>query len=200
MKTIFFITVLAGCFLGCTNKKATETSLPINNNDTETKVSFFPVTSFLKGQMLQFDSLAVAPLHITTIHEKIDSEYIKREQLKTLLQSFLTPEINETNLTQYFKETKFNDQTINAVTLTYEPAKELPDSINILNWNVYVKPETGTVTKIYMVKHISKNGQKIIQQLIWQSDHYAQISEILEKADGSSELLKEEKFIWNFDQ
>jgi hypothetical protein len=198
MKKIFFITAIAGCILGCANKKTTEATLPINNDDTEAKASFFPVTSFLQGQMLQFDSLAVTPLHITKIHEKTDSEWIKREQLKSFLQPFLSPLITETNLTQYFKESKFNDQTINAITLSYDPIKQLPDSINILTWNVYIKPETGFVTKVYMVKRINKDGQNIVQQLIWQTDNYAQLTEILNKPDGSSELLKEEKFIWNF--
>ena len=161
MKKIFFITAIAGCILGCANKKTTEVTLPINNNDTETEASFFPVTSFLQGQMLQFDSLTVSPLHVTTIHEKTDSEWIKREQLKSFLQAFLSPVIGKTNLTQYFKESKFNDQTIDAITFTYEPIKQLPDSINILTWNVYIKPETGTVAKVYIVKRINKDGPEI---------------------------------------
>jgi hypothetical protein len=196
---ILIITATAGYFLSCTEKKTAEQ--PIQNVDTTNAVtSFFPVTSFLKGQIRQFDSITTTPLHIITIHEKADSESIKREQLKLSLQTFLTPEITETNLLKYFKESKFNDQTLGTITFTYDPITTLPDSINILTWNVYVSPATGNVTKVYMVKHLIENGQNIIQQLTWQTDKYAEITEILDKPDSSAELLKQEKFIWNFNQ
>ena len=199
MKKFFIIAIVAGYFLSCSEKKTVEQ--PTQNSDTtNTVTSFFPVTAFLKGQMRQFDSLTVNPLHIITIHEKVDSEWLKREQFKSLLQPFLTPEIAETNLTKYFKESKFNDQTLNAITFTYDPITTLPDSINVLTWNVYVNPIKGNVTKIYMVKHIIENGQNIIQQLTWQTDQYAEITNLLNKPDGNTEILKQEKFIWNFSQ
>ncbi|MEI9934194.1 MAG: hypothetical protein WDM71_04945 [Ferruginibacter sp.] len=96
-------------------------------DSSELNTPFFPVTSFIKGQMLQFDSIPVTALHITITNGKEDSEWLKREQLKPFLQAFVKPEINETNLTKYFKESRFNDQTINAVTLTYDPISILPD-------------------------------------------------------------------------
>jgi len=197
MKKFLIIAVIAGYFISCAEKKTAEQ--PIQNIDN-TVISFFPVTSFLKGQMRQFDSITISPLHITTIDQKADSEWLKREQLKSLLQPFLTPEIAETNLIKYFKESKFNDQTLNAITFTYDPITTLPDSIHILTWNVYVNPLKGNVTKVYMVKHIIENGQNIIQQLTWQTDQYAEITDLLDKPDGNVEILKQEKFVWNFNQ
>jgi len=51
-----------------------------------------------------------------------------------------------------------------------------------------------------MVKHIIENGQNIIQQLTWQTDQYAEITDLLDKPDGNVEILKQEKFVWNFNQ
>jgi hypothetical protein len=197
MKKFFIIAAAAGYLLSCTEKKTVEQS--IQNVDTiNTVASFFPVTSFLKGQIRQLDSINITPIQIITTHEKVDSQSIKMQQLKDSLQTFLSPEITETNLLKYFKESKFNDQTLGAITFTYDPITTLPDSINISTWNVYVSPTTGNVTKIYIVKRLVENGQNIIQQLTWQTDRYAEINEILDKPDGSEEVLKQEKFIWNF--
>jgi hypothetical protein len=163
-----------------------------------TDTSFFPVTAYLKGQMLQFDSMPVTPLHIITIRDKSDSQWIKREQLKSFLSAFLEPEITETNLIKYFTETRFNDQTVNAITLSYDPIGTLPDSMTLKSWNVYIDPKTGNVTGVFIVKRTKAGNQSITQQLTWENNTSAQIVNILNKPDGSGEILNQEKFIWNF--
>jgi hypothetical protein len=199
MKFFFGVFIIV-FFFSCVNKTTTEQPSQYADTSINNKTSFFPVTSFLKGQMLQFDSILITPLYTITTKEKTDSEWLKRDQLKILLQPFLTPEINDSNLVQYFKETKFNDQTLNAITFTYDPITPLPDSINLLTWNVYIDPEKGNVTRIYLVKKIKENNKEIIKQLTWQTNKYAEIITILNEPDGKSELMKKERFTWNFDQ
>ena len=148
--------------------------------------------------MIILDSLPVTPLQITTIKDRKDSVWLTKEKLRQVLQPFLKTDIRETNLIQYFKETRFNDQTINAITFIYEPSQPLPDSMSLRNWTVYVDPEKGLVTKIYIVKQLRSYGKLITQQLTWQTNKFAKISSIVNKPDGSLELLKEEEFIWNF--
>lgn len=189
--------------MSCADKKNVETPVQTvaQDSDTIAKASFFPVTAFIKGQMLPFDSMHVTPLLITTAYKKIDSQWLKQGQIKPLLQTFLSPEINDSNLIKYYKESKFNDQTINAITLTYDPITALPDSMALLTWNVYIDPEKGTVTKIYIVKHLIKDGRYITQQLTWRTDKYAQITELTsEPGNNADEILKQQKIIWNFDQ
>jgi hypothetical protein len=193
----FLFAVLVVCLFSChSNPSATEPAT-VSPEDT-IAANFFPVTSFIKGQMLAFDSLDVTPLHIISIRDKNDSQWIKKEQLKLLLAPFLKPEINNTNLAKYFKETKFNDQSINAITFTYDPIGTLPDSIPLQNWTVYVSPQTSTVTRIFMTKSLKENNQFITQQLTWESNTSALIVDILNKPDGSSEVLTQDKFIWSF--
>ncbi len=202
MKSAYYVSMFGILLYGlsCTNKKTIEQFPLRTDTATNIKISFFPVTSFFKGQLLQFDSLLVTPLHTITISNKTDSEWIKREQLKKLLLPFLFPEINDSNLTKYFKEIKFNDQTLNAITFIYQPITTLPDSINLLTWNVYVNPQTGRISKIFLIKHLNENNHEIIQQLTWKTDKYAEIINLFKNSNGKTELLKREKFIWNFDQ
>ena len=171
------------------------------NNTPEEKTiaaSFFPVTSFIKGQIIILDSLPVTPLQITTVKGKSDSIWITKEVMKKLLLPFQTPVINETNLINFFTETKFKDQTLNAITFTYDPSQIMPDSISLRHWDVYVNPETGNVEKVYIVKTIKDQGQNLTQQLTWQTNKLVKITTILNKTNGDQELLKEVVFIWNF--
>jgi len=201
MKRIFFAVIATVCLLACAEKKqAPVVPLAPTEDSSITDNKFFPVTEFLAGQISLFDSMPVTPIHFIMTEGKTDSEWIKREQLKTYLKAFLTPEINDSNLIKYFTESKFNDQTIDAITLTYLPKAAIPDSISLTMWDVYINPKKSKVTKIYIQKNIKENNQNITQQLTWQVDKYAEITNIINTPDGKSSVLKREKFIWNFDQ
>ena len=197
MKLLSFSIIIL-FFTSCTSSESKKIFSLENNISAQKRDSFFPVTTFLKGQILQFDSLPLTPLHTTTINGKTDSIWIKREQLGTLLGSFLSPTINENNLVEYFKETSFNDLTLNSITLTYDPIKTLPDSIRLKHWTVYIDPETGKIQKIYMVKQFKNNSNYLTEQLTWQTDKSATINTLINKGSNKTEFLKVDKFIWNF--
>jgi hypothetical protein len=181
--------------MSCNNNK---NSSAIQAKESE-DLNFFPVTSFLKGQMAELDSMQVTSLHTITVNAKIDSVWLKKEEIKPLLQDFFFQEINPTNLTRFFKVTKFNDQSINAITFTYDPIKVLPDSITFRHWDIYINPETGKITKVYIVKLQNENGNSYTKQLTWQTDKWAKIITFLNKPDGNMELIKEGKVIWDLE-
>ena len=170
--------------------------IPVDSK--QAPASFFPVTSYIKGQMLILDSMPVTPLLITTVKGKSDSAWLTKEKLKLFLQPFLNPVIGETNLMGFFKETRFNDQTLHAITFTYDPPGKLPDSMSIRHWDVYVDPDKGIVTKVYIVKQLKERDQQLTRQLTWQTDKYAKITTLRNKQDGGLELLKEELCVWDF--
>lgn len=180
----------------CNNQSAEK----INTPQTEIhKIdSFFPVTSYIKGQILILDSLPVTPLQITTINNKTDSAWLTKEKSKLFFAPFLAPVIEETNLTSLFRQTVFNDQTLNAITFTYDPVAKIPDSLSLRSWSVYVNPETGSVSKVYLVKQFVENGKTFTQQLTWHSNKSAKINTILNETGGEMKLLKEVSLIWNF--
>src|SRR6187431_205361 len=172
-----FLLLLTWMILGgCGPKNNTVADQGMAEEKTST---FFPVTSFIKGQIRALDSLPITPLLITTHKGKVDSTWIPAAKLRPYLLPFLEAEINETNLQDLFQETRFNDQTLNSITFTYDPKTNLPDSINLRHWDVYVDPEKGTVTKVYLLKNISVDKQRLTQQLTWQTDKYAKIATIL---------------------
>ena len=200
MKELFFSAIIILMVVSCTTSTNNKTSgIATVVNETK-KDSFFPVTSFIKGQMILFDSLPITPLHTITINNKTDSIWLKKSELILLLANFLSPEIKETNLIKYFKETSFNDQTLNAITFTYDPVTALPDSILLRHWDIYIDPESGKISKVYMVKQLKQKEDIVTQQLTWKTNKWATITTLLNKRNGNSQLLKEEKFIWNFNE
>lgn len=200
MKIIVFVAGILLIAAGCrsSSNKQPQTLDTITVASEVKKDSFFPVTSFIKGQLLILDSLPVTPLHTIAINNKIDSIWIKKNQLISLLSPFISQEIKETNLINFFKETSFNDQTLNAVTFTYDPLKALPDSISLRHWDVYIDPESGKITKIYMVKQLKEKDSLITQQQTWKTGKWAMIVTLLNKPDGNIQLVKKDTFIWDF--
>ena len=190
------IIIIAGCTIA-PNKKNNISDLKY---ETVKLDSFFPVTSFIKGQLTLLKNEPITPLQVVTINNKSDSTWIKMNRLLLLLSPFLSPEIKETNFSNLFKQTSFKDQTINTITFTYSPSVHLPDSITLKHWDIYIDPESGKLIKLYLVKTFKGVNEIITQQLTWQTGKWAKITTLLNKPGNKPSILKEEKFIWNFDR
>ena len=188
-----FILLISGVIIaGCDQKKVTQQE----QKTTENKNNFFPVTQYLLGQLKELDSLPVTPLKITSINSKTDSVWLKKSEIRSFVQPFLNPVIDSISWSKYFIEKSFLDQTINAFTFSYDPIKQLPDSIELKRWDIYVDPGTGKVKRLYIVKQLNTPPQQTIQ-LTWKQGYFCKITTITEKP-GASPQIKEEQLIWNF--
>jgi len=186
----FFLAINA-----CSNNSTQKITAQDTAAKAEEKPNFIPVTSFIKGQFLAIREKMLTPIKYITINEHTDSIFLKFEDLDNQLKDFVHPVIDSANLTALFTETKFVDQTINAITFTYDPKGNLPDSMPLRHWDVYLDPETGNITRVYIVKKISENK---IQQLTWLSGKWCKITTIVQHADGNSSVEKEEKISWDY--
>jgi hypothetical protein len=160
--------------------------------------SFFPVTDFLLGQLNELDSMPVTPLQIIIDDGKTDSIWMKRKDIRVFSKPFLTPVIDSVSMRNFFTEKSFMDQTINAVTLTYDPKIKLPDSIKLTHWDVYIDPEKSTVKRIYMVKEETINGVTIITQLTWKVNEWCSIRTISQE-NKTLPHIKEQILKWGYD-
>ncbi len=193
MKIIFpliaFAVVLFSCnHTGESDAVAREKAMPLAQK-------FFPVTAYLKGEIYNIKKAGINPLKYTTVDDRTDSVWIKIEDLDAAVQEFLQPEIDSLNLVSFYTEKSFLDQSINAVTFTYDPSVLLPDSMKLKHWDVYIDPEANTVKRIYMVKEISKTKTL---QLTWINNQWCKITTIITDENGLSKIEKEEKLVWDF--
>jgi hypothetical protein len=194
MKNAVFILIATLFVLSCNNDhKETNSIVQIEEKSTE----FFPVTTYLKGQISEVKNSGVNPLMITGIAGKMDSVWLKQEEIDSAFSEFVTPVIDTANMIEFFTESKFHDQTLNSFTFTYEPKKTVPATLSLKRWDVYVSPETNRVKRIY----IEKAGAGATQlQLSWLSGSNARLVYLTTDASGTQKVTKEVLIKWNFDE
>ena len=156
--------------------------------------TFFPVTTFLKGQIFTLKDKGINPVKFTTVNGKTDSVWLKVEQIESSVAPFLEPLIDTANLIDTFQESNFLDQTINAFTFSYDPKITLPESYKLRRWDVYVNPETNRVNRIYMVK---KENEHTTLQLTWQTNKFCKMIWIKDST-GQPKIEKEVLINWDF--
>ena len=183
-------------FCSCNSNNSQKENVATGSNEQQ---MYFPVTDFLLGQIHELDSLPITPLKIIQGGNKIDSVWLKREDIRQFAQPFLTPVIDSISVWRYFSMKSFVDQTLNSITLTYDPKVTLPEDLHLRRWDVYIDPQTGTVKRIYIVKEFGNSGEDSTLQLTWNVGSGFSIRSISQPA-GKEAIIKEEKLIWNFDQ
>jgi hypothetical protein len=193
MKIIISILACNLFLYSCNDSGKSEVVTP--DKDTAAPQKFFPVTAYIKGELFNIKKSGINPLKYTTVNDKTDSVWLKIEELDSALQEFLQPEIDSANLISLFTEKSFMDQSIDAVTFTYDPTTILPDSMKLKHWDVYIDPKSSKVKRIYMVKDVDANK---ILQLTWISNQWCKIVSIVTDEKGESKIEKEEKFILDF--
>lgn len=192
MRTVWLAVLAAGICLSCNNNK---NNGPVNaNTEPVEKPSFFPVTSYLLGQLHDFRERGINPVHYITVSNHTDSAWLKTEEVETAVKDFLQPVIDSTSMVSLFTETKFKDRSIDSYTFTYDPKTSLPDSMQLQHWDVYIDAQSGKVKKVYLLKKISATRDL---QLTWQSDKWCTLVTIENNPDGTSSVIKEEKINWD---
>jgi hypothetical protein len=187
--TAFIFLAATGCNSNTPAAENTTAVVP------EKKDNFFPVTTYLKGQLYEIKQKGVSPFKYTVVNGRIDSAIIKLDEVEAYAKEFLEPVIDTANLFSTYTESKFLDKTIDAFTFTYEPANPANDSLLLRHWDVYVEPETGKVKRVYIVK--KGTGNKTLQ-LTWLPDEYFKTVVLNNNTNGTTTVEKEEKISWNY--
>lgn len=196
-RSLLFILVLfalSSCNSGGGEKEAGEIIEHVDSVATKEPLSFFPVTSFIKGEIAGIQTGGINPRKVTTVKDIVDSSWLKMESLQVEMADFLSPVIDSTNLVSNFREQKFFDQTNNTITLTYDPA-EAADQMQLRHWDVYIDPGTGRVKRIYLLKELP--GKKT-QQLTWIAGTSCSIVTISDDINGKPFVEKRVDIKWIF--
>ena len=195
MKYLLLAVILTSVLVQCKQKDNNTKAINSTIDSTAEKPAYFPLTSYIKGELLEIKNSGINPLKYTTLNNKKDSAWVKIEEMENVFAEYIQPEIDSSTLAPYFTEKKFFDQTLNAITLTYDPVKQLPDSFQLQHFDVYIEPEKNKVEKIYMVKKLA-NGK--IRQLTWHSGKSARAITVSEDSSGKPVIEDELLIKWNF--
>lgn len=184
----------------CNSKKNEGENAPSKNTPSitigDTVANFFPVTSYLRGELYGIKTGGITPIKRTTINNITDSVWVREGDFENTFAPFLSPVIDTANLKSTFTEKKFLDQTLNAFTFTYDPINIASDSFAFKHWDVYVDPDNNKVRRIYLTKKVSENTEL---RLTWQSGKWCKIV-TLNTENGLTKIVKEEKIYWTFEE
>ena len=188
------------CFLlisvyACNNKEDASSETIHSSINAEKKPAVFPVTEFINGQLHELEDMPITPLKKITVNDKTDSFWFKREDIREFAKPFLSPVVDSIKMQSYYNSNSFLDQTIQAITFTYDANDKLPADIKLTHFDVYINPESGKVKRIYMVKQPSADSTI---QLTWTVDKWCSIVTIIQAHDQKA-TIKKEKMIWKFD-
>jgi hypothetical protein len=180
----FTIPFWALLFLSCNSSK-----------NKQKKPEYIDVASYLKGQLGYLDTVPFA-FEKTTLNDSVfsDTVFINKEQVKNIVQPFLTEELEKKNFQNFYKETLFADASINTITFTYEP--EIKKELNLQRIDVYVNPETQQIAKLFLVRRNETKDSTLIQQLMWKHNKSCQLTTIIYKTDKQEHVVTE-KINWN---
>ncbi len=196
IRSVIISCAVAAIFFSCNEKKQVENpKVKLENSPLDTNAvnaDYFPVTSYLKGQVYEITHNNINPVMITNDGSKIDSVILKMEDFEKSIATFLDPIIDSANLKTEFKQTSFKDATLNKITFTYTPTALHPASSPLKSWNVYIDPETNQVSGLYILKKTPGVGT---EHLTWESGKKCTIQ--LLKDDM---LIYERSIVWNFNK
>jgi hypothetical protein len=156
---------------------------------------YIDVSSYLKGQLKYIDSVPFAFLKVAVEQDSIftDSQFISKEQVKTIIQPFLVKELEKKNFEENFKETSFADATIETVTITYEAENEKSPISRV---DIYVNPEKEMISQLYLVRHEAKGDSLFTQQLLWKHNKSFVLITARSKKNEPENIVTE-KVIWD---
>lgn len=186
---ITMITVI--CLQACSQQTKEEKPTA----EKEAPISFFPVTTYIRGQIAEIRSYGLAPIKYDLSNGKRDSLWLKAEQFEEAFRPFLEPVIDSANLIDSYTESKFADQSIDAFTFTYAAKNETDSTLPLKRWDVYISTKTNNVQRVFMVKRAA--GKEM--QLTWQHDEWCSIRTIRQDTSGVPVIEKEELIKWKYD-
>jgi len=195
----YFQILLFIFFLSCNNsgnnKDKTIADFPKKSEEKENTRIFFPVTTYLKGQLFDIKNNGITPIKFTFHQNTYDSIWIKSDSLNNAFADFLMPEIDSVNLSSFFGVTNFFDESLDALTLSYDPVKPLPDTIPWQRWDIYINPVSHNVQRLYLVKRINMNTTK---QLTWLQGKGCKIRTITEDLSGKPNIASDIEIKWEY--
>ncbi len=171
---------------------------PKASKESEKNGDFFPVLSFIRGQVNHVDTSFYQIMKFTRIDSvREDTEYIKREDFRMLAKDFLEiPDLSEPMYSKRFKEERILDEDLGRVLIIYipiDPAKEL-----IQRQEVLVTPSEGIgkMNSVIINYFSVTKDSSVDKRMLWRVDQSFQVTTNTQKP-GIPESTNTIKVVWN---
>lgn len=161
--------------------------------------AFFPVVSFIRGQVIDIDTSLYRIIKIETQDNHTDTQYIKREDFKTYAKDFTDlPDISSDKLKDDYEETKTYDDVLKSFILTYSTQVKENE---IQKEDVMIDPEPdengNSKVRSIIVDVWPSHGDTIIHKsLLWQTNKRFLVVTKTD-APGLPEKITRLEVVWN---
>ncbi|HRP55302.1 hypothetical protein [Agriterribacter sp.] len=190
MKKQLFITLI---FFPIALYNCTNTTTPSDQSKENTpEKAFYPVGNYILSQLSYIDSMPLAVIKYTTIHNVTDTSIIEKKDFRHIAAAFITPDISSAELKPQYEEHSFIDATLGTITLTYTTEN---DKLPVRKADILLNQENTGVKTIYIEKNIP-GADPVIKKMLWIADRNCQITTLVQK-EGQPEQVIFEKYVWD---
>jgi len=173
----------------------------VSCKEKDDREKFFPVLSFIQGQVADIDSSLYSIRKIVYVDSlRTDTFFIHREDFRREAQDFLSiPDISASSYRDKYTEDKRFDETMNRVMITYTPVK--PEKEEIQRQEVIIKqdPDGDKVTNFIINSVVNTKDSAVLKRLLWKVGESFQVT-IIKQLAGHPETTSTTKVIWNEDE
>jgi hypothetical protein len=184
--TLLIITV----FTACKNNGATT----VTAKDSASNEAYYPISDYIRSQIAYIDTTPLAiEKQVFENGKRIDSTVIDRPTFKQMAEEFAQPDLNLHSIKPLYRESMYNDLSMNSLTFTYDtndPDQELQQITVLLN------PDTKRVKNIIFRKIRSKGDTTITMNGLWKNNMNFQINYTLQPKIGAA-VERQVKVIWD---
>ena len=159
---------------------------------------YFPVLSFLKGQVKDIDTSLYRIIKVETIDSNSTTTYIKREDFNQYAKDFLgIPDISSDKWKDDYEETKMFDDALNNVILTYTTTEQ---DNEVRREDVMLEPTNASgnsEVKNIIINTLQSGGDSTIEKnMVWYVNKRFIVVTKIQKAN-QPERIKKLEVIWN---
>lgn len=191
-KSIAFILLLLQVILlqNCKGKSKAAAGF----TETSDSLTFFPVNTYLQGQLSMVDSLSPTIYKISITGSTRDSTSITKQQFRQLAQPFFEYDISSKQLHRFYKESVFADQTTQSVTFNYTA---MIDTLPLRSIDVLMD-STGTQLKnIFISKEKSNSDSSVTEKIGWKNNESFFINRSIQKGNNTA-TMQRTIVVWRF--
>lgn len=189
-KAAFYSLIISSFYVGCQHHESKIAGNKDQKNDT---THFFQVTQFIRSQIDEVNKTPYFIYKVSVINGKKDSTSINTPVFNQISAQFLTPDINDIAVKNYYIESIFHDQTTKSFTISYTTSNK---TLEIQNLDVLLQEDGQTVKRIFIRKFFNYLDSTAIDQLSWKPGQSFEINRLVQNKENR-ETTYQTKVAWN---
>lgn len=163
------------------------------NAEKSDTTKFFQTAFVIQKDIREVNATPYYLYRLDEVNGKKDSTPINTAQFNKIAARFLNPDINDKKLKPFYKESIFEDQTMQGFTVNYSTTNK---DLEIHSVDVLLKDDGKTIKNIMIRKFFNYKDSSAIEQLTWKPGEKFQILRSVQKPDNS-ENNYQTTVVWN---